>query len=69
MRHENYDDMIKAAWEHSAISAPGGSGLWDRLQHISAEMKMWSIDTFGLVRGELKRLRGKLKDAKVQQLV
>jgi hypothetical protein len=68
MRHENYEDMIKAAWEHSDIMALGGTGLWDRLKYMFAEMKKWSVDTFGSVRGELKRLCGKLEEAKTQQL-
>jgi hypothetical protein len=68
MRHENYEDMIKAAWEHSDTMATGGTGLWNRLKYVSAEVKKWSVDTFGSVRGELRRLRGKLEEAKTQQL-
>jgi hypothetical protein len=32
-------------------------------------MKCWIYDTFGSVRGELKILRNRLEEAKVQELV
>jgi hypothetical protein len=35
---------------------------------MSADMKRWSFETFGSVRGEIKSLRTKLEEAKLQEL-
>jgi hypothetical protein len=36
---------------------------------MTRDIKRWSFDTFGSVQAELKALRGKLEEAKVQQLI
>jgi hypothetical protein len=36
---------------------------------MSADMKRWSHDTFRSVRAEIKNLRAKIEEAKIQELV
>jgi hypothetical protein len=67
--HKNYEYMVGKAWENSFSAKDGIEGLWQWLQDVSRDMKCWIYDTFGSVRGELKILRNRLEEAKVQELV
>ncbi|KAM0851512.1 hypothetical protein ACQ4PT_052354 [Festuca glaucescens] len=69
IKHDNYDHMIQDAWDNNPAADPGIKGFWKKLQDMSRDIKRWSFDTFGSVQAELKVLRGKLEEAKVQQLV
>jgi hypothetical protein len=69
MKHECYDQMIQDAWDNNPSTDSGVNGFWKKLHDMSRDMKRWSFDTFGSVQAEIKSLRGKLEEAKVQQLV
>jgi hypothetical protein len=67
-KHENYDSMVKNAWQASTWCGGGVDGLWNRLKEVSKEMKRWSFNSFGSVRKEIKRLKAELEAAKTQAL-
>ncbi|KAM0841811.1 hypothetical protein ACQ4PT_058773 [Festuca glaucescens] len=67
-KHEEYDEMIKAAWEKGAGTGPGIGGLWERLHEMTRDMQRWSYEVFGSVRAEIKSLRSKLELARTAAL-
>jgi hypothetical protein len=67
-KHDSYMEMIEEAWGRRDLGDGGINGLWSRLRDMSADMKKWSFETFGSVRGEIKSLRSKLEEAKLQEL-
>jgi hypothetical protein len=67
MKHDSYTEMIEEAWNRRDPGDGGINGLWSRLRDMSADMKKWSFETFGSVRGEIKSLRSKLEEAKMQE--
>jgi hypothetical protein len=69
VKHENYEAMVKEAWEQGGVSALGINGLWRRLHDMSGHIERWSFETFGSVRAEIKALRSKLEEAKMAALV
>jgi hypothetical protein len=66
-KHDSYMEMIEEAWNRRDPGDGGINGLWSRLRDMSADMKKWSFETFGSIRGEIKSLRSKLEEAKMQE--
>jgi hypothetical protein len=64
LKHEGYDDMVTEAWEPNDEGAAGVASRWKLLHEMSKDMKKWSIETFGSVRAEIKRLKTKLDKAR-----
>jgi hypothetical protein len=68
-KHEDYDRMIKDAWENRLAPEMGIQGLWGQLHDMSKTMQKWSFETFGSIKAEIKLLRGKLADAQSNALI
>jgi hypothetical protein len=64
-KHEGYEEMVKEAWLNGNNGDSSITGFWNRLHDVSRDMKRWSFDTFGSVRGEIKALKIKLEEAKI----
>jgi Tfp pilus assembly protein FimT len=64
LKHEGYNDMVREAWERRDGGGVGIQALWRRLREVSMDMKRWSVETFGSVRAEIKRLKAKLELAR-----
>ncbi|KAM0846534.1 hypothetical protein ACQ4PT_055614 [Festuca glaucescens] len=67
-KHEEYDEMIKAAWEKGAGTGLGIGGFCERLHEMTRDMQRWSYEVFGSVRAEIKTLRSKLELARTATL-
>jgi hypothetical protein len=65
IKHEGYEEMVKEAWLNGNNGDSSITGFWNRLHDVSRDMKQWSFDTFGYVRGEIKVLKIKLEEAKI----
>jgi hypothetical protein len=57
--------MVKEAWLNGNNGDSSITRFWNRLHDVSRDIKRWSFDTFGSVRGEIKALKIKLEEAKV----
>jgi hypothetical protein len=68
LKHEGYETMMKDAWENAEQGGRGIQCLWRRLRDVSKEMKRWSFESFGSVRAEIKKLKSKLEDARIQAM-
>jgi hypothetical protein len=66
LKHEGYEEMVKEAWQNGRNGDASIHGLWHRLRDMSRDMKRWSFETFGSVRAELKNLKSKLEEAKLE---
>jgi hypothetical protein len=66
LKHEGYEEMVKEAWQNGRNGDSSIHGLWHRLRDMSRDMKHWSFETFGSVRAELKNLKSKLEEAKLE---
>jgi hypothetical protein len=60
--------MVKEAWEGGVSSGLSIHGVCSRLKEVSGAMQRWSFEVFGSVKAEIKALRCKLEDARVQAL-
>jgi hypothetical protein len=56
------------AWQNTGFHGCGIGPLWQRLKDISGNLRNWSFHTFGSVQREIKRLRVRLDETKVQAL-
>jgi hypothetical protein len=63
-KHENYEAMVKEAWDKGEFHGQGLNNLWRRLQEVTRDMQRWSFEEFGSVRAEIKILRAKLDAAR-----
>ncbi|KAM0909096.1 hypothetical protein ACQ4PT_015043 [Festuca glaucescens] len=66
LKHENYEEMVKEAWEKGEWQGHGLNNLWKRLHGVTKDMQRWSYEEFGSAQAEIKRLQGKLDAARAE---
>jgi hypothetical protein len=64
LKHENYEEMVKNAWENRRGGSMGLDTPWRQLQEMSTHMKRCGFEIFSSVREEIKRLRSQLDKAR-----
>lgn len=63
-RHEQYDAMIKEAWDASASGEHDLLAVWQCLGSVTGYMHRWAREVFGWIRRQIARLKQQLKEAK-----
>jgi hypothetical protein len=61
LRAPDYREMVEKAWTSLSDGPRSLQSTWSNLQSVASTLKTWSIESFGCVRKEIKKLEGKLK--------
>jgi hypothetical protein len=61
LRAPDYREMVEKAWTSLSDGPRSLQSTWSNLQYVASTLKTWSIESFGCVRKEIKKLEGKLK--------
>jgi hypothetical protein len=61
LRAPDYREMVENAWTSLSDGPRSLQSTWNNLQSITSTLKTWSIESFGCVRKEIKKVRRKTK--------
>jgi hypothetical protein len=68
LRAPDYHETVKKAWEVAGDGPRSLQSTWSCLHQVASSLQTWSRESFGSVRGEIKKLERKLRTIRLQPM-